>query len=201
MANDKKVTKEKIETAAADFPKDDKALDMMKFQDSLIARLEGFEKKMESLQEENALLNKQIKLKDQLGQDPLSYTSGVAGKKIEAPNVIPSYSARLLRAMEEDDQIVEGKFEFKEITNPKEAKGSTVTFHFRKYPGKPVVTYTLKHNEIRQIPLGVANHINGQLGGCKYSVHKHVMDQNGIPKVDNGCDEVHRMGFHSTKFM
>jgi hypothetical protein len=199
MSNDKKVTKEKIETAAADFPKDDKALDMIKFQDGLIARLEGFEKRMESLQKENALLNKQMKLKDQLGQDPLSYAKGVE-KGIEAPNVIPSYSARLLRAMEEDEKMVEGKFEFKEITNPKEAKGSTVTFHYRKYPGRPVVTYTLKHNEVRQLPLGVAKHINGELGGCKYSVHKHVMDQNGNPVIDS-AQEVHRMGFHSTKFM
>ena len=201
MSNDKKVTKEKIVEAAPSIPKVDEKETLLKFQESLIARLEGFESKMESLQQENALLNKQMKLKDQLGQDPLSYTGCVAGNKIEAPNVIPSYSARLLRAMEADEKMVEGRFEFKEITNPKEAKGSTVTFHYRKYPGRPVVTYTLKHNEVRQIPLGVAKHINGELGGCKYSIHKHVMDKNGNPVIDSSCEEVHRMGFHSTKFM
>ena len=197
MPNDKKVTKKKIVAASKKVPKAT-SLDM-DFQDRLIARLEGFEKRMESLQEENALLHKQMKLKDQLGQDPLSYAKGVE-KSVEAPNIIPSYSARLLRAMEEDEKMVEGKFEFKEITNPKEAKGSTVTFHYRKYPGRPVMTYTLKHNEVRQLPLGVAKHINGELGGCKYSVHKHVMDQNGNPVIDS-AQEVHRMGFHSTKFM
>jgi hypothetical protein len=197
MSNDKKVTKEKILEAAPSIPKVDEKETLLKFQADLIARLEGFESKMESIQEENALLHKQMKLKDQLGQNPLSYSKGV--KTVEAPNIIPSFSKRMLREMEADSVMVEGKFEFKEITNPKEAKGSTVTFHFKKYPG-PVVTYTIKHNEIRQLPLGVANHINGELGACKYSVHKHVMDQNGNPVIDSE-QEVHRMGFHSTKFM
>lgn len=200
MAEDKKVTKDKIKEAAPSIPKVDEKETLLKFQESLIARLEGFEKKMESMQEENALLNKQMKLKDQLGQDPLSYAKGVE-KAIEAPNILPSYSAKLLRAMEEDAQVVEGRFEFKEITNPKEAKGSTVTFHYRAYPGQPVVTYTIKHNEIRQLPLGVAKHINGELGGCKYNIHKHVMDGQGVPKIDCAGENVHRMGFHSTKFL
>jgi hypothetical protein len=201
MSEDKKVTKKKIIESAPEIPKVDEKEAMIKFQDSLIARLEGFEKRMESLQEENKLLNQQMKLKDQLGQNPLSYASGVEKKKIEAPNILPSYSEKLLRAMEEDAAIVEGRFEFKEITNPKEAKGATVTFHYRKYPSEPVVTYTIKHNEVRQLPLGVAKHINGELGACKYSIHKHVMDKQGVPKIDMAGESVHRMGFHSTKFL
>lgn len=198
MSNNKKVTKAKVEEAAKEVPKVEAPVEV---QENILEQMAAFKSRMDDLEKENRLLNEQMKLKEQVGKDPLAYANGVESKPIEAPNVIPSYSARLLRMMEEDEKMVEGKFEFKEITNPKEAKGSTVTFHYRKYPGRPVVTYTLRHNEVRQIPLGVANHINGELGGCKYAIHKHVMDQNGNPVIDNAGEEVHRMGFHSTKFL
>lgn len=197
MANDKKVTKVEVKEAAKELPKAEAPVDV---QANIMEQMQAFKSRMDDLEKENKLLNEQMKLKDQLGQDPLAYARGNEAKKIEAPNILPSYSAKLLRAMEEDAQIVEGRFEYKEITNPKEAKGSTVTFHYRKYPGEKVMTYTIKHNEIRQLPLGVANHINGELGGCKYAIHKHVMDQQGVPKIDMGGEVVHRMGFHSTKF-
>jgi predicted nuclease with TOPRIM domain len=61
MSNDKKVTKEKVVEAAPSIPKVDEKETLLKFQESLIARLEGFESKMESLQQENALLNKSLK--------------------------------------------------------------------------------------------------------------------------------------------
>ena len=198
MARPKKVTKEKVMEKATE--EVSPAEPSQNFQADLIKRLEGFEARMGELQKENELLNKKLALQDKLVQDPLAYTKQDTNKPVSAPNILPSFSEKLMREMEADDRMVEGKFEFKEITNPKEAKGATVTFHYRKYPGKDVQTYTLMHNQVCQLPVGVANHINGQLGGCKYSIHKHVMDENGQPVRDIAGQEVHRMGFHTTTF-
>ena len=199
MTKPEKVTKEKAEEESSEIPKDEGV--SQDLQKTLLDKLEAFEERMNALQEENKLLSEQMRLKDQLGQNPLAYAGGKQDKKIEAPNVIPSYSAKLLKAMEEDDKMVEGRFEYKEITSAKEAKGATVKFHYKKYPGKPVVTYTLVHNQITRLPLGVAKHINGALGGCKYTIHKHVMDEEtGKQRIDSG-DVVHRMGFHSTEYL
>jgi len=200
MAKPKKVTNEEVKKASDDAT-EVKAAPSEDFQKDLVAQMAKFEERMNLLQEENRLLNEQVQLQSQKGKDPLAYAKGEQSKPVEAPNVLPSFSEKLLRAMEEDDKIVEGKFEFKEITRPKEAKDSTVTFVYRKYPGKPVQTYTLQHNHVYQLPLGVAKHINGALGGCKYAIHKHVMDEKtGEQRIDSG-QEVHRMGFHSTQLI
>ena len=185
----------------SDAGKTKKEVPQVDFEKLLISRMKEFEERLNLVQKENKLLNEQIQKKERLGQEPLAYVDGKQDSKIASPNILPSYSEKLLKAMEEDDKIVEGKFEYKEITRPKEAKGATVSFHFRKYPGKPVQRYTLVHNNIYKLPMGVAKHINGELGGCKYAIHKHVMDEaTGEQRIDSQ-ETVHRLGFHSTQYM
>lgn len=192
MARPKKIKTEAVEGAAKEkkAPAQDDAVAKM------LEKLNEFESKMNAMAEENRLLNEKMKLKEESGQNPLTYTE----KPVGAPNIIPSFSEKLMRLMEEDDRIVKGKFEFKEITNPKQRAGSSITFHYRKYPGKPIMKYTLCHNHTYEIPKGVADHINGALGGCKYNIHAYVMDKDGNPKLDMAAQEVARTGFHSTTF-
>lgn len=92
---------------------------------------------------------------------------------------------------ERDAKLVKGKFMFHEVP------GGTLRFNFHKYKGDPVKTYELQDGEIYTLPLGVAKHLNTDVG---YPVHAHSLDENGKPSMKIGKFE-RRCSFQSLEFM
>ena len=92
---------------------------------------------------------------------------------------------------ERDAKLVKGKFMFHEVP------GGTLRFNFHKYKGDPVKTYELVDGEIYTIPLGVAKHLNQDVG---YPIHQHALDDNGKPSMKIGKFE-RRCSFQSLEFM
>lgn len=89
-----------------------------------------------------------------------------------------------------DSKMVRGKF----INH--EAPGCPFSFSYYAYEGEPVKEYTLQDGEIRELPLGVAKHLNN----VGYPVHEHTTDENGKPLMRIGTFE-RRCSFQSLDFM
>lgn len=64
-------------------------------------------------------------------------------------------------------QMVTGKFLFNECP------GGELKFAYREFPGDQLITYTMKHDTIHTIPLGVAQHLNDR---CSYPEYHHNLD-------------------------
>jgi hypothetical protein len=92
---------------------------------------------------------------------------------------------------ERDRKMVKGKFMFHEVP------GGTLAFNFHKYKGDPVEKFELVDGEIYTLPLGVAKHLNNNVG---YPIHAHALDDNGKPSMKIGKFE-RRCSFQSLEFM
>jgi len=71
--------------------------------------------------------------------------------------------ANIEQLRKKDAQIVKGRF------NNLEIPGGTLRFVYRKYEGDPVIKYELKDGEIYSIPVGVARHLNNDVGRYEHS--------------------------------
>lgn len=91
---------------------------------------------------------------------------------------------------ERDSRLVTGRF------NYLESPGDTMRFPYRMYLGDPVVLYELKDQEICRIPLGVARHLNVNVGHME---HKLLMDANG--KYKDVLSRHKRCSFESLEFI
>jgi len=92
---------------------------------------------------------------------------------------------------EKDRKIVKGIFRYYEVP------GGELHFPYRKYKGDKVVKYSLKDNNIYELPLGVAKHLNND---CWYPIHSHEIDAKGIAVTRIG-KKFRRTGFQSLEFM
>ncbi|CAM5999025.1 unnamed protein product [Sphagnum balticum] len=63
--------------------------------------------------------------------------------------------------------MVTGKFLFNECP------GGELVFHYREFPGDANVKYTMRHDTVYTIPLGVAMHLNDR---CAYPEYSHNLD-------------------------
>ena len=86
-------------------------------------------------------------------------------------------------------QNVTGKFLFNECP------GGELIFYFREFPGDQIVKYSMKHDTIHTIPLGVAQHLNDR---CAYPEFSHNLD-NG--KSINGENMYVQSKVHRTNFI
>ncbi len=96
--------------------------------------------------------------------------------------------AKIAAEREQKAKMVTGKFLFNECP------GGELKFVYREFPDDPLVKYTMKHDSIHTIPLGVAMHLNDR---CSYPEFSHNLD-NG--KTVNGeamyaTTLVHRTNF------
>lgn len=110
-------------------------------------------------------------------------------------NLKPKNSRKLTneemkKMREKDHKMVKGRFLCFE------PRGGSMTFSFKKYKGDPLLKYTMVDNEVYEVPLMVAKHLNND---CWYPVHSHVLDANGKPSVQVG-KKVKRCSFESLEF-
>jgi len=101
-----------------------------------------------------------------------------------------SFKSKLDYLRDKHRQKVKGIFKFYEVP------GGEISFPFLEFKGDPVQHYTFKDNEVYEIPLGVAIHLNKN---CWYPVHQYEQDPAGKASVRIG-QKVRRMGFHSLEF-
>lgn len=96
--------------------------------------------------------------------------------------------AKWMKEKEADEQMVTGKFLFNECP------GGELVFYFKKYPGDKREKYTMKHDSIHTIKLGVAKHLNDN---CSYPEYQHNMDNGKSVDVQNMyiMSKVHRTSF------
>ena len=71
-----------------------------------------------------------------------------------------------------DAQIVKGQFHYLECP------GGILSFNYKAYAGDPVVRYDLTDGEVRELPLGVARHLNTNVAVPE---HQYLLDKNGRP--------------------
>lgn len=77
-----------------------------------------------------------------------------------------------------------------------ECPGGTLSFPFKRFKKDPVETYHFVDGEIREIPLGVALHLNES---GKYPVYQYTKDHEGKVTM-NTKQKVSRYGFESLEF-
>ncbi len=75
-------------------------------------------------------------------------------KKIRNHKPKAEVEAMIKKMRAEDEKLVKGQFEFVD------AEGGYFQFTYRLYPGEPILTYTLVHGEICEIPMGIVKHLN-----------------------------------------
>lgn len=92
---------------------------------------------------------------------------------------------------EKDAQKVRGVFHW--LENP----GGVFSFVFRQYKGEPVMRYSLKDGETYELPLGVARHLNNNVGRFE---HVHLLDKDGKPS-QLAKRRIRRVSFESLDFM
>ena len=90
-----------------------------------------------------------------------------------------------------DNKLIRGRFNYLEVP------GGTLNFCYRAYKGDPVVDYSLKDGEIYEIPLGVARHLNTNVGRWE---HKYLLDAEGKPSNKTSV-RVRRCIFENMEFM
>jgi len=73
-----------------------------------------------------------------------------------------------------DNKKVKGRFNYLEVP------GGILEFSYRAYKGDPVMNYSLKDGEIYELPIGVARHLNNNVG--RYE-HKYLLDAQGKPST------------------
>lgn len=110
---------------------------------------------------------------------------------------------RLARCMKEESRMVKGIFKFFECP------GMNAKIIVKKYKEIPVFEKEMIDGQEYEIPLYVANHLNGiditaeaiggKLGTCSYALNSYLMDKNGVPIV-TAEKRKHRFGFHSLNF-
>lgn len=100
---------------------------------------------------------------------------------------------KINREREEKAQMVTGKFLFNECP------GGELKFCYREYPGDQLVHYTMKHDNIYTIPLGVARHLNDR---CAYYEYQHNIDGGKTVDAKNMYiqSKVHRTSFIPLNF-
>ena len=90
-----------------------------------------------------------------------------------------------------DAKKVRGRFNYLEMP------GGTLRFCYRAYKGDPLITYPLKDGEIYELPIGVARHLNTNVG--RYE-HKYLLDANGNPSAKTRV-RIRRCIFENLEFM
>lgn len=110
---------------------------------------------------------------------------------------------KLAKFMKEESRIVKGVFRFFE------SEGMSAKIIVKKYKELPVFEKEMIDGQEYEIPLYVANHLNGiditaeaidgKLGTCSYALHSYLVDKNGAPIV-TAQKRKHRFGFHSQSF-
>lgn len=90
-----------------------------------------------------------------------------------------------------DEQLVKGRFNYHEVP------GGTLSFVYKAYKGQPVTKYELTDGEIYRIPLGVAKHLNTNVGRIE---HSYLLDQRGNPST-MAHHRVRRCSFENLEFM
>lgn len=97
-----------------------------------------------------------------------------AQKTEKSPLSIADESMRINhKAMsDEESKLVKGRFRFYD------PPGGSAEFYFKKYKDEPIKRYTLTDDEIHEIPLSVARHINES---ASEEHHKYLLDENGEP--------------------
>lgn len=90
-----------------------------------------------------------------------------------------------------DAKLVKGRFNYLEIP------GGTLRFVYRAYKGDPVIRYELKDGEIYQLPVGVAKHLNNNVGRIE---HKYLLDAHGRPS-QLAQHRIRRCTFENLEFM
>lgn len=79
-----------------------------------------------------------------------------------------------------------------------EQPGSGISFFFKEFKGDEIQPYSFQDNEVIEIPLGVARHLNKN---GWVPVHRHVQDENGVSqKIVVGAKKS-RFGFSSMEFI
>lgn len=92
---------------------------------------------------------------------------------------------------ERDSKLVRGRFHWHEYP------GGTFSFVYKKYKGEPVIQYDLKDGEVYEIPIGVARHLNNDVGWWE---HSFLLDQDGKPSK-LAKTRVRRVSFESLEFI
>ncbi len=88
-------------------------------------------------------------------------------------------------------QKVRGIFKFYEVP------GGKMEFAYRMFKGDPIEKYSLHDEQICELPLGVAKHLNKN---GWYPVHSYSMDESGKHSMKVGT-KVRRFGFQSLEFV
>lgn len=132
-----------------------------------------------------------------------SITPEVREQTIVTSDVKAAAKERLHKFMKEESRMVKGVFKFFECP------GMSAKVIVKKYKELPMFEKEMTDGQEYEIPLYVANHlngiditaehINGKLGTCSYALHSYLMDKNGTPIV-TAEKRRHRMGFHSQNF-
>jgi len=122
---------------------------------------------------------------------------------------------RIKKLQEEETKTVKGRFRCFETP------GGSLRVQIKKYKDVPMFDKTMLDNEVYEVPLYVARHlngvdhlaknINGKINSCAYPVHSHLMignewspsklDDMGQPVPQIGVAKwVRRYGFESLQF-
>ena len=122
---------------------------------------------------------------------------------------------RIRRLQEEETKLVSGRF------RNFESPGGSLRVQIKKYKNVPMFDKTLIDNEVYEVPLYVARHLqgidhiakelNGKINTCAYPVHGHIMNgsewapahvnEHGIPIASVQVAKwIRRYGFESLQF-
>lgn len=92
---------------------------------------------------------------------------------------------------DKDREKVKGIFKFYEVP------GGTMQFMYKAYKGDPIEKFTLNDNEVYELPLGVARHLNKN---GWYPEYMYKTNESGMPYMTIGR-KVRRFGFQSLEFV
>lgn len=107
---------------------------------------------------------------EQIRRGEASKSLNTADKtEVKAPSVGIQTKKNWEIERQRDAKLVRGRFEYHE------SPGSEFFFSVHLHEGDPVTDYTIRDGEVRQLPYGVAKHLNN----IGYPVHRYELDAEG----------------------
>jgi hypothetical protein len=120
------------------------------------------------------------------GVETFSYNKPLTGAEREQKKI--ECEKKWKEERERKSKMVVGKFLFNECP------GGELKFSFREFKGEEIKNYTLRHDQVYQLPLGVALHLNDR---CSYYEFEHNLDGGKMIDARNMYikSKVHRTNF------
>ena len=110
-------------------------------------------------------------------------------KEKEAP-----INDKIEQMRQEEARLVKGVFQDNEV------KGGTIKFPFKKYPGDPIVTWTLTDGQEYELPLMLVRHLNSPCCYVENAYLNNMLTADGKPMLNPSPKKKHRFSFKISEY-